>query len=387
MDQPQSPHRRRTRLVHAGHDTDTSRGFVNVPAFRGSTVLYPDAASLKSPKQRYTYGTHGTPTTDALADAWSELAGAAGTAMVPSGLAAIAMALQTALKSGDHLLMTDAAYFPARRFAEQVLRPLGVETTYYDPAIGAGVAELIRDNTRAILTEAPGSQSLEMQDIPAIASGRPCARRLRHHGQYLGDAAVFSAARARRRSRHRSRHQISLRPFRSAARPRFGQCRVVAAAEGLRRPLRHSAGTGRLLSRAARSAHDGAQAQGGRASGAGAGALAGDAAGGQARHPSRAAALSRPRDLEARLLRLVGPVQHRVASRPGGGGRGDARRPAVVRPRLQLGRLRKPHHSVRLLDLPHRDEMGAGRSDDAIAGRARRHRGSEGRSRAGFRAD
>ncbi len=162
-------HRLRTRLVHSGHDLETSHGFVNVPAFRGSTVLYPDAASLTSDTQRYTYGTHGTPTTDALASAWSELAGAAGTAMTPSGLAAIAMALQTALKAGDHLLMSDSAYLPSRRFASRVLRPLGVETTYYDPTIGAGIAALIRDNTRAILTEAPGSQSLEMQDIPAIA--------------------------------------------------------------------------------------------------------------------------------------------------------------------------------------------------------------------------
>jgi len=162
-------HRLRTRLVHSGHDVETSRGFVNVPAFRGSTVLYKDTASLKAHNQRFTYGTHGTPTTEALAAAWSELAGAAGTALVPSGLAAIAMALQTVVKAGDHLLVTDSAYFPARRFAEQVLRPFGVETTYYDPALGARVAELIRPNTKAILTEAPGSQSLEMQDIPAIA--------------------------------------------------------------------------------------------------------------------------------------------------------------------------------------------------------------------------
>jgi cysteine-S-conjugate beta-lyase len=162
-------HRLRTRLVHSGHDVETSRGFVNVPAFRGSTVLYADAAALKRDDQRYTYGTHGTPTTDALASAWSELAGAAGTAMTPSGLAAIAMALQTVLKAGDHLLMTDSAYFPSRRLARRVLQPFGVETTFYDPEIGAGIAALIRDNTRAILTEAPGSQSLEMQDIPAIA--------------------------------------------------------------------------------------------------------------------------------------------------------------------------------------------------------------------------
>ena len=162
-------HRRRTRLVHSGHDFETSQGFVNVPPVRGSTVLYRDTAALKAHDQKYTYGTHGTPTTHALAAAWSELAGAAGTALLPSGLAAIAMALQTAVKAGDHLLMTDSAYFPARRFAEKVLRPFGVETTYYDPLVGAGIADLIRDNTRAILTEAPGSQSLEVQDIPAIA--------------------------------------------------------------------------------------------------------------------------------------------------------------------------------------------------------------------------
>ena len=162
--------RRRTKLVHLGHDREASQGFVNVPAYRGSTVLYPDYATLKSGEQRYTYGTHGTPTTHALCDAWSELSGAAGTTLVPSGLAAIGLALSTALQSGDHLLMTDAAYFPARRFAETELRRMGVETTYYDPAIGAGIAELMRPNTRAVFTEAPGSQSLEMQDIPAIAA-------------------------------------------------------------------------------------------------------------------------------------------------------------------------------------------------------------------------
>ena len=97
-------------------------------------MLYPDVATLHSRKQRYTYGTHGTPTTDALCQAWSELAGAAGTVLVPSGLAAIAIALMTALSSGDHLLMTNSAYFPARQFAEATLKRMGVETTYYDPA-------------------------------------------------------------------------------------------------------------------------------------------------------------------------------------------------------------------------------------------------------------
>jgi cystathionine beta-lyase len=169
-DETRSKLRGRSKLAHLARDTEVSQGFVNVPPFRGSTVLYPDVATLKSRQQRYTYGTRGTPTTDALCEAWTDISGAAGTILVPSGLAAIAVALLTALKAGDHLLMTDAAYFPARNFAENVLKPMGVETTYHDPAIGEGIAELIRPNTRAVLTEAPGSQSLEMQDIPAIAA-------------------------------------------------------------------------------------------------------------------------------------------------------------------------------------------------------------------------
>lgn len=124
----------RTRLVHMGHDFETSRGFVNVPAVRGSTVLFEDTAAFLRQDQPFTYGTHGTPTSHALASAWTELAGAAGTVLLPTGLAAIAMALQSVLRTGDHLLVTDSAYFPTRRFAEQVLRPLGIETSYYDPS-------------------------------------------------------------------------------------------------------------------------------------------------------------------------------------------------------------------------------------------------------------
>jgi cystathionine beta-lyase len=160
----------RSRLAHLARDGEVSQGFINVPAFRGSTVLYPDVATLKNRKQRYTYGTHGTPTTDALSEAWSDIAGAAGTVLVPSGLAAIWVALMTALNAGDHLLMTDAAYSPARNFAENVLKRMGVETTYYDPAIGAGISDLLRPDTRAVFTEAPGSQTLDMQDIPAISA-------------------------------------------------------------------------------------------------------------------------------------------------------------------------------------------------------------------------
>ena len=168
-DETRASLRRRSRLVNLGRDVEFSQGFVNVPPFRGSTVLYPDVATLKSRAQRFTYGTRGTPTTEALSSAWSELAGAAGTVLAPSGLAAIIVALMTALKAGDHLLMTDSVYEPSRAFADKALRRFGIETSYYDPTIGAGIDALMRPNTRAVLTESPGSLTLEVQDIPAIA--------------------------------------------------------------------------------------------------------------------------------------------------------------------------------------------------------------------------
>ncbi len=159
----------RTRLVHAGRDPDEQHGFVNTPIYRGSTVLYPTMDDLRHRRGRYTYGTKGTPTTEALETAWTALAGAAGTVLAPSGLAAVTLALMACLRSGDHLLMTDSVYQPTRTFCNTVLKRFGVETTYYDPLAGASIAALLRPNTRAVFTEAPGSQSFEMQDIPAIA--------------------------------------------------------------------------------------------------------------------------------------------------------------------------------------------------------------------------
>jgi len=168
-DETRASLRSRTRLVHLGRDGEQSQAFANLPPFRGSTVLYPDVATLASRAQRYTYGTHGTPTTEALCAAWTDISGAAGTVLVPSGLAAIVVALMTALSAGDHLLMTDSAYGPARAFANATLKRMGVETTYYDPCVGAGIEALMRPNTKAVLTESPGSQTFEIQDVPAIA--------------------------------------------------------------------------------------------------------------------------------------------------------------------------------------------------------------------------
>lgn len=169
IERAKSTLRERTRLVHAGRDPAEQHGFINTPIYRGSTVLYPDVATLERRAQPYTYATKGTPTTVALESAWSEIAGAAGTVLAPSGLSAVALAMMSAVEAGCHVLVTDSVYQPTRAFCDRMLARLGVETTYYDPLIGADIAGLMRANTRLVLVEAPGSQTFEMQDIPAIA--------------------------------------------------------------------------------------------------------------------------------------------------------------------------------------------------------------------------
>jgi len=165
-----SEYKERTRVVVAGRDPAGQHGFVNMPPFRGSTVIYPTMDDLMHRRGRYLYGTRGTPTTEALETAWSDISGAAGTVLVPSGLAACALALMSCLKAGDHLLVTDSVYRPTRNFCDTVLKRFGVETTYYDPLIGSGITALMKANTKVVFTEAPGSQTFEMQDIPALAA-------------------------------------------------------------------------------------------------------------------------------------------------------------------------------------------------------------------------
>jgi cysteine-S-conjugate beta-lyase len=160
-----------TKMVLGGRKPDEQFGFVNTPLYRGSTVLKPTVKELNSRHHaRFIYGTHGNPTTEALEAAWTELAGAAGTVLVPSGLAAVTIAFMSCLSSGDHFLVPDSVYRPARNFCDTVLKRMGVETQYYDPLIGKDIAKLFRPNTKAVHTEAPGSQTFEMQDIPAIAA-------------------------------------------------------------------------------------------------------------------------------------------------------------------------------------------------------------------------
>jgi cystathionine beta-lyase len=161
-----------TTLVTAGRDTEAQKGFVNPPVVHGSTVLYPTADDLHAHRGEFQYGRHGTPTTRALQEALMVLEGpqCAGVGLAPSGLSAITTTLLAVLNTGDHLLVCDNAYRPSRNFCNGLLARYGVEATYFDPLIGAGIAGLFRPNTKAVLVEAPGSQSFEMPDIPAIAA-------------------------------------------------------------------------------------------------------------------------------------------------------------------------------------------------------------------------
>jgi cystathionine beta-lyase len=170
-DEGSNPLKAETLLVTAGRDTKAQKGFVNPPVVHGSTVLYPTAEDLHAHRGEYQYGRRGTPTTRALQDALMALEGpqCAGVGLAPSGLSAISTTLLAVAKAGDHLLVCDNAYRPSRNFCNGMLTRYGVETSYFDPMIGAGIAELFKPNTRAVLIEAPGSQSFEMPDIPAIA--------------------------------------------------------------------------------------------------------------------------------------------------------------------------------------------------------------------------
>nr|WP_310497334.1 cystathionine beta-lyase [Sandarakinorhabdus sp.] len=164
-----------TRLVHAGRGPGLAEGVVNPPVWRASTMLFDSCADLDAgnaaPDAGLYYGRRGSPTHWALEDALTALEpGAAGTKLFPSGVAAITTALLAVVKSGDHVLITDSAYEPTRLFANDILKRMGVTTQYFDPAIGAGIADMIRPETSVILLESPGSLTFEIQDIPAITA-------------------------------------------------------------------------------------------------------------------------------------------------------------------------------------------------------------------------
>jgi len=170
-----------TKLVQGGRrpewtgDPRLGGSIVNPPVWRASTILYDSIADLKArghaTHDKLYYGRRGTPTVWALADALTAMEpGAEGTLLYPSGVAANSAALLALLSPGDHLLMVDSAYEPTRAFCDGMLARMGVRTTYYDPLIGARIAELIEPATTLIFLESPGSLTFEVQDIPAITA-------------------------------------------------------------------------------------------------------------------------------------------------------------------------------------------------------------------------
>jgi cystathionine beta-lyase len=169
-----SDKRPRTRLVEGGRRKEWRGPLVNPPVERASTILFDKVAELHSRLPAlgvYRYGLQGTATHWALSEALTELEpGAAGTALYSSGLSAITTALLAVLRPGDELFVPDSVYWPTRRFCDTFLARFGVTTRYYDPLVGAGIADLISESTRAILLESPGSMTMEIQDVPAICS-------------------------------------------------------------------------------------------------------------------------------------------------------------------------------------------------------------------------
>ena len=163
----------KTKLIHS--DAKVPEGFrsLTVGVNRGSTVLFPNAASVKDDWDQYevgyTYGLYGTSTTLELAARICELEGGFRTLITPGGQCAISLINLAFLKAGDHVLVPESVYTPNRKFAAQVLRRFGVEVGFYAPEAGAGIESLLRANTRMVWCESPGSITMEVQDVPAVA--------------------------------------------------------------------------------------------------------------------------------------------------------------------------------------------------------------------------
>ncbi len=165
--------RPQTTIVHAGSHPEQHMGAMNTPVYRASTIAFPSVEAIqdgiKNKFDSVFYGRHGTPSTFSLEEAMAAVEGGHRSVAVPSGLAAIVVSLLTYLKSGDHLLMVDSVYEPTRSFCARLESHYGIETTFYDPLIGAGIKDLIQPNTKVVFTESPGSLTFEVQDLPAIS--------------------------------------------------------------------------------------------------------------------------------------------------------------------------------------------------------------------------
>ena len=359
----------RTRLAVAGRDPFDHHGYVNTPVYHASTLLYPTAEDFLARRSRYKYGRRGTPTSEALEDALRHLEGeaCAGVALLPSGLAAVSAALLAVLRAGDHLLMTDSAYEPTRVFCDRILSRYDIAVSYYDPLVGAGIAALMQPNTRAVFVESPGSLSFEVQDIPVISEVAHA-----HGARVLMDntwaTPLYFPALAR---------GVDL-AIQSGTKYIGGHSDVmigaVAANADLVRELKETVFTMGLCvgpddmylalrglrTLSARLAVHQEFGPCGRP-------LARRPSGGARRPPPRARIASGTCHLETRFLRRERAVISDLQAGSDGRGPRFPQCADPVRHRRVVGRLRKPRHPLRLHENPHRNPLGAGRSDCASA--------------------
>ena len=172
-DDPDPKHRPPTRAIHPLSRASRDFQSLATPIYRGSTVLFDTLADVVDRRRNpdhYRYGLTGTPTARELALRIAELEGADRTYLLPSGLAAISATYLATCKCGSHVLLPASAYPPNRELGKDLLLRFGIEVEIYDPLIGGRIAALIRDNTALIWCESPGSITMEIQDVPAIAA-------------------------------------------------------------------------------------------------------------------------------------------------------------------------------------------------------------------------
>ena len=156
-----------TKFAHMGRPAAGLGTSVSYPVTRASTLLFEKAEDLYRNDVRG-YGRHGTAVHDALAELFTELEGGSNTLLYPSGVAALTGPILSIVKPGDHVLLSDSAYGPTRSFCQSFLKKMSVETTFFNPRIGAEIEDLVTESTTLILLESPGSLTFEIHDIPAI---------------------------------------------------------------------------------------------------------------------------------------------------------------------------------------------------------------------------
>jgi cystathionine beta-lyase len=375
-DKPRRNRRAATDIVHSGRDPFAHHGFVNTPVYRGSTVLFKTVESFEKRDQRYVYGRRGTPTSEALEQAIAKLEGGARTWLAPSGAAAVATALLSFTKAGDHILVADTVYLPTRKLCDGPLKRFGVETTYYDPTVGAGIAGLMRPNTRLVYTESPGSLTFEVQDIAAIAAAAHAAGALVAMDNTWASPLYFKPF------AHGA--DISIQAGTVHRGPRRAMLGAITVTDRLAPALVAEAGglgicAGTEMFRPA-APHARGAAQRHWRSGLDIARWPSSGPRSCACHP---ALPSHPRALKT----LAHPGCSSVALKPAQGrAGGDAGGAGAVRHGRLVGRVREPGAAVRCGQGEVGDLRGGGRADRALPHRARGRRRSEGRYRGRLRA-